>query len=156
MEVRVLFWAQMKKSYLLVVPVLLLLFTLWFYSQKPLGTRLTINNHTFSVELALTDTQKAKGLGDRDSLPAETGMLFPYDHPDRYTFWMKGMRFPLDFIWINGNYVADITPDVPIAQNGQPLAIYQPKVPADKIFEVKAGTVAEDGIKIGDSVKITD
>lgn len=131
-------------------------FTFWFYLRHPFGTKIIINGHSFNTELAVTESEKERGLGYRDKLAPDSGMLFVYDHPDRYGFWMKGMHFPLDFIWINGNLVADITTNVQTVAAGQPLPTYQPKVPVDKILELNAGIVAKYGIKTGDLVRITN
>jgi uncharacterized protein len=96
-------------------------------------------------------------LGYRDSLPIDTGMLFVYDHPERYGFWMKGMRFPLDFIWINGNKVADLSPNIlqPVSDAVQPVSL-APAVPADKVLEVNAGVIESLGIRVGDLVQFSN
>src|SRR5690349_12394377 len=65
-----------------------------------LTPRITIDNATFSVVVAKTPEEREKGLSGRDSLAQNSGMLFVFDHPDTYTFWMKGMKFPLDMIFI--------------------------------------------------------
>jgi uncharacterized membrane protein (UPF0127 family) len=31
------------------------------------------------------------------------GMLFAFDKPDFYQFWMKDMKFPIDMVWISEN-----------------------------------------------------
>ncbi len=126
-----------------------------WYTTHPLGTKLTLRDQTFSIELAVTPQEKQRGLGYRDSLAHNSGMLFVYDHPERYGFWMRGMRFPLDFIWINGLVVVDLTPNVEAPANGMPLISLQPKSPVDKVLEVNAGTIDRLGIQIGDSIKIT-
>jgi hypothetical protein len=41
-------------------------------------------------------------------------MLFIFESEGLYSFWMKGMRFPLDMVWINAECaVVDITKEVP-------------------------------------------
>ena len=79
-----------------------------YYRWRPLSAKVRINNAVFFVEVAANEPQKQKGLGDRSSLASDHGMLFPYDHKEQYNFWMREMRFPLDFIWIDGDRVADI------------------------------------------------
>ena len=142
------------KKILIIIGILLVAFSVWHYTRDPLGVKLTIGSHQFTVELAVTEAEKEKGLGYRDSLGASAGMLFVYDHPEVYQYWMKGMRFPLDFIWINGKTIVDLTKNVPVSSDGT-YAVYQPKTPADKVLEVNAGTVDADGIRRGDSVKIS-
>ena len=36
----------------------------------------------------------------RNKLKEDEGMLFVFDHSDKYSFWMKDMNFPIDIIWI--------------------------------------------------------
>ncbi len=53
-----------------------------------------------TVDLALLPDQQQLGLGYRNGLEPGTGMLFVFPGPSEHTFWMKGMRFCLDIIWI--------------------------------------------------------
>lgn len=127
-----------------------------YYINRPLQSKVEIGGHTFTTEVALTEAQKGLGLGYRASLPLSSGMLFVYDHREQYEFWMKGMQFPLDFIWIDGTTVADITPNVPQPNQNESPAIVKPLVPVDKVFEVNAGTVSRLNIQIGDTVRFID
>src|SRR4026208_1251957 len=72
----------------------------------------TINGHTLNIEIAQTQIEREKGLSGRDTLPENSGMLFVFDKPDYYAFWMKDMKFPLDFIWIRDQKVVQITEGV--------------------------------------------
>src|SRR5487761_657283 len=87
--------------------IILLLFSgyiLYQINQTPLPkSKVTIDNHTFMVEVATTSAQQQQGLSGRASLPQNQGMLFIFKTPDRYPFWMKGMKFSLDMIFINNN-----------------------------------------------------
>ena len=69
------------------------------------ASKVMINNHTFSVEIATTSAQQQQGLSGRNSLPQNQGMLFIFKTAGRYAFWMKGMKFPLDIIFINNNKI---------------------------------------------------
>src|ERR1700686_5416580 len=55
------------------------------------------------VDLALTITEQEKGLGGRSGLKENEGMLFIFPEPGNYGFWMAGMNFPLDMIWLDEN-----------------------------------------------------
>jgi uncharacterized membrane protein (UPF0127 family) len=79
----------------------------------------------------------ALGLGERDGLEPDGAMLFLYDEPGHYGFWMQGMRFDLDMVWIRGNVVVDITTDV---SHREPERVQRPREPADRVLEVVAGT----------------
>jgi uncharacterized membrane protein (UPF0127 family) len=142
----------MKK---ILIPALVVfsLFLIWFYTKHPLTTQVKIRGQKFNVEIAVTAKEKEKGLGYRDSLPKMSGMLFPYDHEEQYKFWMKGMRFPIDIIWIRDQTIMDITKNVPVPTGGV-LPQYGPAVNVNKILELNAGTVDEFGIQVGDLVLI--
>jgi uncharacterized protein len=131
--------------------VILLVFSYFFYSKHPLSGTVTIKNTLFIVDLAVNPLEKEKGLGYRKALLPKHGMLFPYDHKELFAFWMKGMQFALDFIWIDGNKIVDITKDVQ-PPNGLDMHVVKPSVPVDKILEINAGDVDTYNIKIGDTV----
>ena len=123
----------------------------------PTGPYITIGDATFAAEIADTPELRSKGLGERDSLPEQTGMLFVFPNGQASSFWMFGMRFPLDFVWIAEDCtVADLTenvqhypPDTPSSE----LEIINPTSPAAYTFEINAGEVSQFGIEIGDSVQ---
>jgi uncharacterized protein len=53
------------------------------------------------VEVADTPESRATGLMFRDSLPADHGMLFVFESPQRADFWMKNTRIPLSVGFID-------------------------------------------------------
>ena len=144
----------MKKHPIIVAcSIVLVLFLFWYYRAHPLTPRLEIRGNKFFVELAVTPQEQQRGLGYRDSLPADAGMLFVYQNKDRYGFWMKGMRFPIDIIWIMDQTIVDISKNVPVATTGA-LPTYTPKDPVNKVLEVQAGTADRFGVQIGDTIQI--
>lgn len=111
------------------------------------------------VDIADTQQIRAKGLSGRESLPAEQGMLFIFDKSGKYNFWMKSVKFPLDFIWIGGDKVVDILPNIPIPGINDPdsaLPIYTAVAEFDKVLEVNAGFVSAYKIQIGDKIKFVE
>jgi len=133
--------------------LLLAVFLLCGCSRTPLQT-LKIGAATLQVELADTLPKQVKGLGGRESLASEQGMLFPFSSSQIADFWMKNMRFPLDFIWIRDNHVVGITPDVP-APTSTVLIHYLSPEPVDAVLEVNAGWAALHQVQEGDSVNLT-
>ena len=106
------------------------------------------------VELVDDGDEMNKGLGYRDSLGEDMGMLFIYPEPIIPTFWMKGMRFDLDFIWILDGVVVEITENIPFPVDGEEqLPLIRPKELSDWILEVNAGWVEENGVSVGDVVR---
>ena len=116
---------------------------------------LTIGNTLIKVEIADSQIERSVGLSNRENLSPDHGMLFNFPQPGLHQFWMKDMIFPLDFIWINGDRVVGLTPDVlpPSATSGQPLIIL-PDVPVSQVLEVNAGFIATHGIKVNDNVSL--
>ena len=111
---------------------------------------ISLANASLSVEMPLTKAGFEKGLGERMSLPNDSGMLFVC-MPDAYPkFWMKEMLFPIDIIWIDESFtVVDVTPD--IFPESFP-ATFTPARPAAHALEVNAGFAFRHGISVGDTV----
>lgn len=144
------------KRFLIPIGVVLILALILYYRTNPLVSKIRIRDVVITTQVAATEAQKQKGLGGRASLDPLHGMVFVYDHKEQYNFWMRGMQFPLDFIWIDGTTVVDITTRVaPPQPNGAP-AIVKPRVPVDKVLEVNAGFVEKHGIAVGDTVRFLD
>lgn len=123
--------------------------------QVSAGEKIKVGSAIFSVDIADTDEKRAKGFSGVDSIPQNYGLLFVFDKTAIRTFWMKGVKFPLDLIWIKGDTVVDITPNVQPPAPGQPdnlLPRYKSKEPVDRVLEVLGGTATTSNIKIGDKV----
>lgn len=121
-------------------------------ASKP-KSKITIDKHTFMVELETTPQQQQQGLSGRVSLPQNQGMLFIFKTSNRYPFWMKDMKFPLDMIFINNNKIVDIIPNIPTPKNGETnLPIYTPSAPDNQTLEINAGLAKKYGFKKGDTV----
>ena len=55
----------------------------------------------FKVKIAKTAEQRRIGLTQHKALGKNQGMLFLYPTKGFYSYWMKGMRFPIDMIWLD-------------------------------------------------------
>ncbi len=112
-----------------------------------------VSGAALKVELALTTEQQTKGLSGRESLAPGTGMLFKFAQADKYNFWMKDMKFALDFIWVREGKVIQLNADVPPPLKDFPRPEVLPaSEPVDAVIEVPAGWIKDKGIKIGDKV----
>lgn len=118
----------------------------------------TINNTQFTIEIARSSQERAKGLSGRTELASDTGMIFVFDKENvRPTFWMKDTHFALDIIWIDDGVVAQITENVqpvPVGTPDNKITMYLPHAPIDYVLEVLGGTVKANKIKVGDSVAL--
>ncbi|HXW24061.1 MAG TPA: DUF192 domain-containing protein [Xanthobacteraceae bacterium] len=105
--------------------------------------------HVFSVELAVTDEERAHGLMDRHELAEGHGMLFKFEPDQTVTMWMRNTYIPLDMIFIRGDGRI-----LRIAENTTPLSDHTISSggPARGVLEVIAGTAQKLGIRPGDKV----
>lgn len=103
------------------------------------------------VEVAETTAERAKGLSGKKFMPQDWGMWFVFDQPQRLAFWMKEMEFGLDFIWLNGKQVVEITEHVAKPKTKEEEGkIISPQAAADGVIEVNAGWVKKSGVDVGD------
>ena len=68
--------------------------------------KIKIRGKVFNLEISDTIERRKKGLMFRRMLPEKNAMLFVFDKPAKYSFWMKNVSMSLDIIWINDNVVA--------------------------------------------------
>jgi len=53
----------------------------------------------YNLDVANNSAERAKGLGGREQLDNNSGMLFVFDGMAERCFWMKDMRFSIDIVW---------------------------------------------------------
>ena len=76
-------------------------------------------------------------------------MLFFMPAREVQTFCMRGMRLPLDLIWIDDGRVAGVTRNVPRTFPGN----LSSPAPVTYVLEVPGGFADRHGIKAGDPVR---
>ena len=116
-------------------------------------SQVRIGEHIFNVEIADDTAERARGLSGRVVLAEDSAMLFLFELPSVQNFWMKGMNFPLDIIWIKGDTIIGFAENVP-PDNSQMPSIYSSPEAVDKVLEINAGLVKKLGIKIGDTIAL--
>lgn len=136
-----------------LILTIVIVITLLLNSRK--STKVFVNGQTISVMVAKTDKEKQVGLSGRNKIGENQGMLFIFDTPNYYSFWMKEMKFPIDIIYINGNKIITVVENAkpPLSANDN-LAIYQPSEKSDKVLELNAGSADKLKIKTGAVVEI--
>lgn len=107
-----------------------------------------INGNKFKAEVVDSSPKLSKGLGGRDGLCKKCGMLFKFSKKGHYSFWMEGMRFGLDIIWIDGDEIVYIAKNVSSGSS----EIITPDVESDRVFEINEGLAEKLEIKIGDKM----
>jgi uncharacterized membrane protein (UPF0127 family) len=115
---------------------------------------ISLGQKNLTVEIVNTAASITQGLSGREQIGSD-GMLFLLPQTTIPTFWMKEMKFDLDFIWLKNNQVVDITRDVPHPDPETPLTalpIYSPPGPINMVLEVNAGQAAVWKIEPGDKL----
>jgi len=149
-----------KKILLVVIGVILLAGLTWKLSGSLFApgskvipnypeTNLTINGQPMVLELATTPEEREQGLSGRPSLASDRGVLFVFNQPGRYPFWMKDMSFPLDILWINQGKIVDLVKDFPAPKPGEWPATFTPAFEADRVLEINAGLSNRLNLKVG-------
>lgn len=100
---------QGNKKITLVIVIILILIVINsdriynLLNQKTDQRKIILNKQTFNLEIADTPQERKQGLSGRKNLATSTGLLFVFDQPGTYGFWMKDMNFPIDIIWLDKN-----------------------------------------------------
>jgi uncharacterized membrane protein (UPF0127 family) len=119
------------------------------YAVLPKGEKILI-------ELVRTDEERARGLSGRQNLKEDEGMYFVFPREDRYGFWMKGMQFPIDIIWIHQGKVVGVSENVPHepGKSDDELPVYHPSSPVNSVLEMRAGSAKRYTIEEGSKIQI--
>lgn len=127
-----------------------------FYLTYP-QARVTIGGRTFRAAVADTVATRTQGLSGCDSMAEDEAMLFTFPIAFKCPFHMKGMKFPLDIIWIRSGQVADVSENMPVPPAGAAalsLPVFRPKVRISMALEINAGLARKFDIKAGNKVEI--
>jgi hypothetical protein len=115
----------------------------------PLRIRSGQQTHNFTVEVARTVEEQARGLMFRQSLAPTMGMLFPKSPPGPAHFWMKNTLIPLDMIFVRPDgSIARIAVNT-IPHSEEPVGVEEPVA---AVLELAGGRTVELGINEGDRV----
>jgi uncharacterized membrane protein (UPF0127 family) len=137
-------------SWGLIVFVLLLVGAATVYVLLPQlqpHTTLHLGDGVFTARVAKTQEERVKGLSDTGNLGDDQAMIFVYDQDGQWPITMKGMKYPIDIVWLNKDKkVAYIVKNATPAS--YPYETFTPKEDARYVVEVVAGTVGKKAIKI--------
>jgi len=141
---------------LLLLPLAIVIYFLFFKktTSSIRQIRLQIRNQSFSLEVASTVWQQAKGLSNRQSLCPTCGMIFVFPRSQIQTFWMKDTLIPLDMIFLNEMdqivtiHTAKPEPNTPDSL----LQKYSSTSPAKYVIELNAGSARLLNLSIGQTL----
>ena len=99
-------------------------------------TEVCIDDTCYPAEIRNTPPGRQLGLMYRNDF--EGAMLFVFEEPGRYGFWMKNMRFPIDIIFLDeGMEIVDTFENVPPCYE-EPCPLYTPSSDAKYVVEIKS------------------
>lgn len=138
--------------------VIFVSFAALFIYQKFMAPTTTLQAATLAgvpLELTIVTTPAAmaQGLSGRPMLPANQGMLFVYPDIAQRHFWMKGMQFPLDILWLRDGLVVGMAEQVPVPRDADIPRITSPHG-INQVLELTAGWVARYQVTIGDRLEL--
>lgn len=118
-------------------------------STIPLTLAAGGEKHQYTVELARTTTEQARGLMLRKTMARDHGMIFPMSPPREASFWMEGTYLPLDIVFIAPDRTVRR-----IAANAVPFS--RADIPSGgtiaAVLELTAGEARRIGLRPGDKV----
>ncbi|MFZ3077307.1 MAG: DUF192 domain-containing protein [Candidatus Aenigmatarchaeota archaeon] len=135
------------------VAVILLLAIGSMSSAKNVSVKFPNSGVSLKAEVADTPYMLGRGLMFRQKMFLDSGMLFVFSQQQILKFWMKNTLMPLDMIFISENFtIVNIVEDAkPCTSNCE---IYSSIAPAKYTVEANAGFVRNNGIKVGDEVRV--
>jgi len=143
----------LKEIFLLIfMLILFLLIVFWNSVLSKKRAEVCFNDNCFNVEIAENRIKAYIGLMFRRNLEENGGMLFVFNEPENYYFWMKNVKMPLDIIFMDENKkVAHLN------KNAQPCQQKEcPNISADQpvkyVLEINAGQAEKSNIKNGDQL----
>jgi uncharacterized membrane protein (UPF0127 family) len=113
-------------------------------------TPMKIGSRSFTVEIAADEYSRERGLMDRDSMPADRGMVFIFPSDTSEGFWMKNTRIPLDILFVEaGGKIVSVRTMKPFDLNTT-----WSDGPYRYAIELNAGAATEAGVKTGDHLDL--
>jgi len=99
------------------------------------------------VEVADTPEKQTVGLMYRASLAEDRGMWFIFPDEQERVFWMKNVKFPIDIIFVDGEYkIKTIWKSVPPCVS-EPCPTYHSGAAVRYVLEVVSGFCERHGVR---------
>jgi uncharacterized membrane protein (UPF0127 family) len=114
---------------------------------------LQIDGKTFHLELALTPEARTRGLGGREHIPKDGGMLFVFPEAAKRAFVMRDCLVPIDLIFLDANGRVVRMHQMTVEPNpAVPQTSYSSTYPAQYAIELKGGMLDKLDIQRGDRI----
>lgn len=141
MEKRLSYRALRGIKWLIVVGVFALLIVavtrIVLHQLRPVQM-VSLGGSVFRAEIVDEPETRARGLSGRTTLGADEAMLFVFEADGSLPIWMKGMKFPIDIVWLDQDRrIVHIERHV--QPDAEPYHTYESPAPARYVLEVAAG-----------------
>jgi len=116
---------------------------------------LKVGEKNYILDVAKTSEEQEKGLAKFESIEDNQGMLFMFDNPGRWSFWMKDMKFNIDIIFLDENKkVVSLFKNVKSETHANVFDYrkYIPDYDSKYVIELKEGEVEKNKVKLGDII----
>jgi uncharacterized membrane protein (UPF0127 family) len=147
-------------KWLFIVLILFALF-LFIFAERSLvsftrneftSTTVKVAGIPLVVEVADTENERMLGLGGRGELIVGTGMLFKFDEEGKHQIWMKGMRFPVDVLWLSAD--GEVVGVKEFLTPSTYPSTYHSSEPAKYILQTTPGFIEIYNIELGSRVEL--
>jgi uncharacterized membrane protein (UPF0127 family) len=112
--------------------------------------KIYFKNTLVKAEVVDTAEKIEQELAGRRELPEGRGMLFAMPKNDFQRFWMKGMQFAIDIIWIEGGRVIGCEKNITPADE----RIFTSPSAAGLVLEVPEGFCDRYDVEVNDRVEV--
>ena len=115
-----------------------------------------IGNIKLKAILADSFIKRAIGLMYRDSISEDECMLFTFSHPSMLGIWMKGMKFPIDILWLDSSKsIVTIKESLPPCR-GILCKTYYPERESMYVIELRSGFIKKNSVTKLTEIKIEE
>jgi uncharacterized protein len=98
-----------------------------------------VSQAALNVQIMSSPDELQRGLQGHPPLQSGEGMLFVFPYHQQTNFWMKGVTFPIDIVFVRGDgTVANIAASVPPCRR-PPCSLYPSAGPVKYVVEAQAG-----------------
>jgi len=148
-----------KRITTLVLMAIFLMSASFFLIDRKEETMIIVsfpNGRELETEVADTPEKLLVGLAFRETLPANSGLLYIFESTGQNHIWTKEYRFPVDMMWIDeSHHIVGLKENVaPCREDDCPKYSSSPEAVRYAI-QTGAGFIKQEGVTIGLELKYT-
>lgn len=113
-----------------------------------MSIRISIGYKRLKADVADTTSSRARGLSGREKMDKNECMLFIFPYKAKHALWMRGMKFPIDVLWLDAERkIISMKEDLPPATIFE-FKTYSPNKQAKYVIELPAGFIKKNKVKM--------